>query len=445
MFSPPSNEPVTAETFRATIERALSPVFDDGAPGPQLYGDIVGAEEYRAGTIDHVTGLAASGDQLTITLEAPAPDILDRLALSFACPVPARTPALRSGLNPDPPISGAGPYYLAQTIHKRLVVLLKNPNYHGSRPRPFDAIAIRVNTAPASAISQVQSGKLDAAILPGGDPISGPGSTLAAEWGPGSANAAQGDQRWFGAPGLGVDSIALNPTRPAFRDPDVRRAVSLALDRVAIASIWVTAPTAELLVPSVPGSAGTDAPVPSPDLEAARVLMKGRTFEVTMMGYPTAWGCGPCRELEVAVKGQLSAIGITVTVRHADDHPGDAFERGSTVDLINLSSYADLPDPAALMRPLHDDLWLGESNLQELDRIQGLSGQARIDAAVALAHRLVDVEALILPTAYLVSPFFISERIGCGSVQPAIGAVDLLSLCIGDGAAQPTSSANPAP
>ena len=28
-FSPPSDEPVTAETFRATIERTLSPIFDD--------------------------------------------------------------------------------------------------------------------------------------------------------------------------------------------------------------------------------------------------------------------------------------------------------------------------------------------------------------------------------------------------------------------------------
>ena len=61
-FSPPGDEPVTAETFRATIERLLSPVFDeDDAPGPQLYGDIVGAQEYRDGTADHVSGLDRCG------------------------------------------------------------------------------------------------------------------------------------------------------------------------------------------------------------------------------------------------------------------------------------------------------------------------------------------------------------------------------------------------
>ena len=445
MFSPPSNEPVTAETFRGTIERALSPVFDDEAPGPQLYGDIVGAKEYRSGTIDHVTGLVATGDELTITLEAPAPDFLDRLALSFACPVPANTPALRSGLNPDPPISGAGPYYLAQTIRKRLVVLFKNPNYHGPRAQPFDAIAIQLNMGSALAIGNVLSGKLDGAMLPGDDRISGHGGAIAAEWGPGSAHAAAGDQRWFGAPRSAVEYIALNPTRPAFRDPDVRRAVSLALDRAAISSIWVNAPSADLLVPGVPGSAGVDAPVPAPDLEAALALMKGRTFDVTLMGFPTEWQCGACRDFEVAVTGQLKAIGITVTVTRADDYPGDALEPGSTVDLVGLSSDTDLPDPVALMDALQDDPWLGESNLQELDRLGSLSGQARIDGAVALAHLLVDEQALVVPTGYPVYPFLVSERIGCAFVQPAIGAVDLLSLCIKDDAAAPTSSPNPAP
>ena len=34
-FSPPSNEPVTAETFRYSIERALSPGLGRETPGPR--------------------------------------------------------------------------------------------------------------------------------------------------------------------------------------------------------------------------------------------------------------------------------------------------------------------------------------------------------------------------------------------------------------------------
>jgi hypothetical protein len=59
--------------------------------------------------------------------------------------------------------------------------------------------------------------------------------------------------------------------------------------------------------------------------------------------------------------------------------------------------------------------------------------EARIEGAAALAHRIVDEQGLIVPTGYVVNPFFISQRIGCGFVQPAIGAVDLLSLCVKSG------------
>ena len=46
-FSPPSNEPVTAQTFRYTIERSLSPRMKSSAQG--YLGDIVGAKAYEAG------------------------------------------------------------------------------------------------------------------------------------------------------------------------------------------------------------------------------------------------------------------------------------------------------------------------------------------------------------------------------------------------------------
>ncbi len=54
-------------------------------------------------------------------------------------------------------------------------MLLKNPNYQGPRAQPFDAIAIKVDTAPADAIRQVQGGALDAAMLPALRPDLGTG------------------------------------------------------------------------------------------------------------------------------------------------------------------------------------------------------------------------------------------------------------------------------
>ena len=42
-FSPPSNQPVTAQTFKYTIERSLSPRMGADSRGQQLLGDVVGA------------------------------------------------------------------------------------------------------------------------------------------------------------------------------------------------------------------------------------------------------------------------------------------------------------------------------------------------------------------------------------------------------------------
>src|SRR5207247_367827 len=55
-FSPPSNEAVTAETFRRSIERELSP-HNRFSPGPQFISDIVGESAYRGRAASHISGI----------------------------------------------------------------------------------------------------------------------------------------------------------------------------------------------------------------------------------------------------------------------------------------------------------------------------------------------------------------------------------------------------
>ena len=65
-FSPPSGQPVTAETFRYSIERALSPKLTQSPqfptqdpPGPRAISDIAGERAFRTGAADHISGLRA--------------------------------------------------------------------------------------------------------------------------------------------------------------------------------------------------------------------------------------------------------------------------------------------------------------------------------------------------------------------------------------------------
>ena len=69
-FSPPSDAPVTAATFKHTIERALDPQVGGYAFG--FMGDIFGMPAFEAGRTAHLAGITASGNRLQIRLPAVA-------------------------------------------------------------------------------------------------------------------------------------------------------------------------------------------------------------------------------------------------------------------------------------------------------------------------------------------------------------------------------------
>ena len=107
-FSPPSNQPVTAQTFKYTIERSLS---------PRRAKDGLGRNSRRRRRrqsvlrqeAPHITGVQARGDRLTIRLTQPALDLPTRIAQRPFCAVPADMP-----LTPARgAIPSAGPYYIA--------------------------------------------------------------------------------------------------------------------------------------------------------------------------------------------------------------------------------------------------------------------------------------------------------------------------------------------
>src|SRR5918996_1161262 len=58
-FSPPSDEPVTAEAFARAIERALDPAIN--SYGGTIAQDVVGAREYRKGGARGIAGPSPEG------------------------------------------------------------------------------------------------------------------------------------------------------------------------------------------------------------------------------------------------------------------------------------------------------------------------------------------------------------------------------------------------
>jgi ABC-type transport system substrate-binding protein len=272
-------------------------------------------------------------------------------------------------------------------------------------------------------LAGVRTARFDGAMLPG-DTSTGPGSQLEADRGETSEAAAEGRQRWFGATLFATSYLALNPDG-ALRDPVLRRAIALAIDRAALADIWPFAPTADLLPSSLEGVPSTA--VPAPDIDAARTLLAGLTLELTL-ATPEVGECDPCDAFALELAAQLGALGITVESQRSDDPWADADRPETNVDLLELGFGSEIPDAGALLLDFRDRPWVPADVKDEIDRIQTLASQARIDAANALARRLTD-DHLIIPYGSPVYANYFASDIGCAAIQPAIGAVDLSSLC----------------
>ena len=346
-FSPPSNQAVTAETFRYTIERALSPRLGPQALAAAFASDIAGVDAYRAGRAPHVAGISAHGDTLTIKLEAPAADFPARMALPYFCAVPVRMPIVPNGL--EQPIPSAGPYYLAEHIDEVVAVVKRNPNYPGPRPQRLDAIVFRRPNAKADAVSQIERGDADHLgefDLLSASPLVANGA-VADRYGP---PHRAGSPRYFRSPVLAVHHIALNAQRPLFSDQRLRRAVNFALDRRAISDTYGWPPADHYLPPGMPGYRNAHLyPSGRPDLARARALARGRGGRAVLHVCDDAPYCTQWARI---IRGNLAAIGIDVVVRVSSDPLARAASEGADMLLTRMSASFNRPyyqDPVTFL------------------------------------------------------------------------------------------------
>lgn len=410
-FSPPSNEEVTAESFRYAIERALSPRFDYVVPQAL---NIVGVEEYRAGKTARVAGLAVEGDRLIVRLREPAPDLPWFAALS--CAVPVGTPVVSNGL--EVPVASAGPYYLA-THEDSYAVLKRNPNYGGARPQHLDAIVVEFNVAAGEAAARIEDGTLDY-FLESQNPTLTPDTAAA-----GRAGARYGLTTTSNA---GVLFLGFNYERSLFKRARMRRAVQYALDRAALAAAAdaVAIPATRLFSSGVTGYDATPLYPVRGDIGRALGLTGGRKARALVY----TWDDPPYTDaFNRALREQLGAIGISASILRMDQAEGFQLAKARRADLVWGGLSASTPDPAAYLQPLS---YLPPEYSNELRRITTLRPPERERAAAALARR-IERASLFAVYASRAMPELVSRRLGCIVHQPVYPGLDLAALCLRDG------------
>jgi len=427
-FSPPLRERVTADTFKHSIERALDPRTHGLAIA--FVSDIVGATAFASGRADGVSGVVARGDKLMITLARPAPSFLARIAMPLFCAVPLNTPPNARGIHDIP---AAGPYYIASYVAHRQLVLKRNPNYHGTRPRRLDQIVYTIGVRPEASVNRVQHGRADyvAGRLPNEDD-----PTLAARYGPASAAARTGRQRYFVNPMLALGFAVLNTKRPLFANPRVRRAVNYAIDRRALArqgspisgpGAFTTIPTDQYLPPTMPGFERTSIYPLDGDARTARRLLAGGRHKAVLYTC-TAAPASFCERQGLIIKQNLERVGIRVEIRTFpfEEMVARMQRQAEPWDIGLLDWGADFVDPSSFLDLLAPSV--GERYREELARAARLSGPVRYRTYGRLAVELARDAAPWVTYANGTFRDFFSARIGCQLFQPVYG-MDVGALC----------------
>jgi DNA-binding SARP family transcriptional activator/ABC-type oligopeptide transport system substrate-binding subunit len=445
-FAPPVREALTAETFRYSIERALSHELapDPVNSGPAAFSvqDIQGEQAFRRGNARHISGLRATGNRLSITLTKPSADFLQRLSSTAFCPVPLGTPFLRGagnhrvGANAST-IPSAGPYYVAEWRDNEYAILKRNPYYHGPRPHVLDAIALREGVDVGVALDRIRHGGWDGIVSSGhtstafSDSRLDPDGPLAQRYG----NASSDRVSYVAAPLVHTTYLLLNAGRGPFADPTVRRAVAFAVDRTAIAPIWQSVPTDQLL-PPVTGDFRDRHLYPlRPALARARALMHGRRLQA-VMGFNRSGDAGFLREGRL-VKAELRAIGIRLELKPLDeDQARRLFETGRPqIDLVDGGIIGGSPDGAAFLTGVFSPgysvprTWVTPEVIHAVARVNRLSGSERQAAAAALADRLVVRHVPLVAIGNRAPGELFAPTVGCRIVPAAAYGVDLAALC----------------
>ena len=133
------------------------------------FGNILGAAQCTARRCDLSRGIVTDPISRTVSfrLSAPDADFLSKLALTFAYPVPASTPARDQTKERVP---ATGPYMIASATPK-FVKLVRNPQFRewssDAQPEGYPDVITWTFEEPEATIRAVTSGRADAALLVG--------------------------------------------------------------------------------------------------------------------------------------------------------------------------------------------------------------------------------------------------------------------------------------
>lgn len=304
--------PVTAADFVFAWNRLCDPVNESNVS--YHLSAVKGYDEVQAGTTKELSGVKAIDDTtLEITLSYAFADF------SYVVAHPTLAPVPKAAVEKDPaafsaaPV-GNGPFMMVGSWqHDQGIQVKAFADYYGKKPN-IDGVDFKIFKDPETAFLEFKAGNLDWTQIP-----SGQVKATQTEFG-------TSDDGYTGNPGkqvllgseLSIYYLVANTQDELIKNLDLRKAISLAINRQAIADTvyeGVRAPATSIIPPGIVGYADGAFPYSHYDVEAAKAAL-------TKAGYPGGQGLpeitlacnsgGGHEDVMALVQADLKVVGINL-------------------------------------------------------------------------------------------------------------------------------------
>ena len=301
---------VTAADFKYAWERICSP--ENESYVAYHLAAVQGFDETQSGASTELAGVTAPDDYtLQVTLSYPFADF------EYVVGHPALAPVPREEVEKDPaayaesPV-GNGPFMMVEPWqHDQYIRVVRYDGYY-SGPAYVDGVDFKIVKDPDTAFLEFKAGNVDFTMIP-----SGQVAAAVENYGesPDGLESFPGKQVLLG-PEATIYFFVFNNEDPVLKDADVRRAISLAINREAIAQTifeGLRAPATSIVPPGILGYEDGAWPYSRFDREeAARLLAQA--------GHPKGEGIpelvlftnsgGGHEDVLALIQADLDAIGV---------------------------------------------------------------------------------------------------------------------------------------
>ena len=420
-----SGKPISAFDVQYSLERAVDPKTGSTTASTYL-GDIVGVNDKLAGKAYQIKGLKVKDPhQIAITIDSPKPYFLAKLTYPTSFVVDMNDVYKDKDSWMYMP-NASGPFKIKEFRNNEELIFERNDSYHNPASLRY---LVYLFGQSGDTLSSYEAKEVDIAYLSKTD-----------------AKAVQVTthplhDQLHSVTSLCTNFIELSNSTPPMDDPNVRKALALAVDKdrlIEVSSDNLNARADTILPAGMPGY-NASLVASKFDPTAAKQALSASKYAGKMpkLALTTSGVAGQIDErLNALIDMWRANLGINVTIQYIDPQKFEETARKSHAQLVDYGWCADYPDPENFLDVLfhsQNNYNLSEYSSPEVDALLE-KARTELDPSIRISlYKQIESKLLtdfaVIPLSHPVYYYLVQPRVKDYPTLPIeVPVMDLVSL-----------------